>query len=100
MISIWRKSVIPDSCYISEMKLINKKNEIVMKILENRRDSNENGWKRMREKGDTRRWIENGEWFGDLEIQSLSNKIINILKVGLGTYRKKKSYKSINQKNS
>ena len=61
-----------------------------MKILENRRDSNENGWKRMREKGGTQRWIENGEWFGDLEIQSLSNKIINILKVGLGTYKKKK----------
>ena len=89
MISIRRKSVIPDSCYISEMKLMNKKNEIVMKILENRRDSNENGWKRMREKGGTQRWIENGEWYGDLEIESLSNEIINILKVGLGTYRKK-----------
>lgn len=61
-----------------------------MKILENRRDSNENGWKRIREKGGTQRWIENGEWFGDLEIQSLSNKRINILKVGLGTYKKKK----------
>ena len=37
-------------------------------------------------------------WFGDLEVRSLSNKIIIILKVGLGTYRKKKSYKSINPK--
>ena len=75
--------------------MLAKKNEIVMKILENRRDSNENGWKRMREKGGTQRWIENGEWFGDLEIQSLSNKIINILKVGLGTYKKKKNHTNL-----
>ena len=69
-----------------------------MKILENRRDSNENGWKRMREKGGTQRWIENGKRLGDLEIQSLSNKIINILKVGLGTYRKKNHTNLINPK--
>ena len=37
-------------------------------------------------------------WFGDLEIRSLSNKIIIILKVGLGTYRKKNHTNLINPK--
>ena len=37
-------------------------------------------------------------WFRDLEIRSLSNKIIITLKVGLGTYRKKNHTNLINPK--
>ena len=34
-------------------------------------------------------------WFRDLEIRSLSNKIIITLKVGLGTYRNKKNHTNL-----
>lgn len=64
---------------------------------ENKRQSNENSWMRMRGRRQPKMNREWG-WFGDLKIWSVSNKIIIIFKVGLGIYRKKKSYKSINPK--